>query len=55
MDKQRMNRDALIYEIQIRYEEIYKNVKLAIELSEEGEQETAVDILKAVCREVGGE
>jgi len=55
MNKSRLNKGNMLYVVDKAYEEIYDNIKLAVELIEEGQQETALDILKAVAREVGGE
>ena len=55
MNKAKMNKGNIIYDLSRVFDEIYDNVKLALELIDEGETETAIDILKAVKKEVGGE
>jgi hypothetical protein len=55
MNKQLMNVDEFIYNARKPFEEIDRNLELAIEMIEYGEPENAIDLLKIMRREIGGE
>ena len=55
MNKQLMNVDEQIYNVRKSYDEIDRNLELAIEFIDYGEPEKAVDLLKIMRREIGGE